>query len=106
MPSIGPLPVLVPPQGKDIASQKLSLGQKDSITGGDPLSRSMGQYGKGHSYLGGAQPSVNSDPTKHAGSQVVRGSQGGVKTHPREGGIGPGPNGSVGSETAYPKQEE
>jgi hypothetical protein len=92
--------------GKAIQSQKLALGQKDTITGSEPLSRMMGQYGKGHSYVGGAAPDTNMDPTKHAGSQAIRGGQGGVKAHPRQGGIGPGPNGSTGSETSYPKMEE
>jgi hypothetical protein len=89
-------------------SEKLpGLGAKASITGGDPLSRAMGQYAKGHSYLTPAdgQP-TDVDPTLHAGANAVRGSKGGVKTHPREGGIGPGPNGSHGSPRDYQKQPD
>jgi hypothetical protein len=93
-----------PPVG--IGSQKLAAGQKATITGGDPFSRMMGQYGKGHSYVGAPTDPAASDPTKHAGAQTVRGGKGGVKTHPRQGGIGPGPNGSYGSETSYPTMDE
>jgi hypothetical protein len=90
--------------GKPGKMQRLTFpGQKNTITPGDTLSRSMGQYGKGHSLLG-AQPAANAAPVSHAGMNEIRGGSGGIKKRPRQGGIGPGPMGNYGSDTLYPKE--
>ncbi len=67
---------------------------KTSITGGDPLSQSMGNYGKGATALPGlSSPDTNLDPTAHAGSSndMIRGGSGGMRSRPRQGGLQDGP---------------
>lgn len=71
-----------PSHGKNSHQQNLHSphsGIRQSITEGDPLSRSMSQYGKGHSYGGLGQ---------------IRGGKGGMKRI--RGGLGPGKQGQAG----------
>jgi hypothetical protein len=76
-----------------------------TITPGDPLSRTVGQYGKGATFplptTGG--PSVLAAP---AGGSAIRDQSGGLKTHPKTGGLGAGPNGSYGSNRDYGAQAD
>lgn len=76
-------------------------GVKSAITGGAPLSRSMGQYGKGHSYLPGMEGGVTADPTQHAGVKQIRDGGGGIRRNPRKGGLGPGPMSAAGGAGDY-----
>ncbi len=76
--------------GKGANAQTLSPGQKGTLFAGDTMSRSMGQYGKGHSYLApgdGAMGPAAVDPTKHPGSNLVRGDDGGIRRNPNAGGL-------------------
>lgn len=59
-------------------------GMKSTITGGDPLARSMGHYGK-----------------KQGALSDVRGGGGGIKKNPRSGGLGPGPMSTPGTSDDY-----
>lgn len=60
-------------------------------TGGDPLAHSMGHYGKdGVPLLAGAPMPASVDPTSHAGARMIRGGTGGMRSHIRQGGLGPG----------------
>jgi hypothetical protein len=78
-------------------------GQRSTITGGNNIDRMLGNYSKAPaSPLIASPPNpVASDPTAHSNAHIVRG--GSIKAHPKAGGIGPGPNGSYGSATGYPK---
>jgi hypothetical protein len=88
--------------GKGSVAQNGVLGQKMPITAGDPMSRTMNQLGKGHSYLqpdtGGAPSMGNQsggDPTMaptsatamHPGISEIRGSGDAIKKNPRSGGL-------------------
>jgi hypothetical protein len=91
--------------GKGGASQTLAPGQKDSITGADPLARMMGHYGKTPpAYLGPSPTPVS--PSAHPAMNEIRGQSGGIKKHPKEGGIGPGPEGAVGPATPSAKDPD
>ena len=59
-------------------------GQRATIVPGEPMSRAGGQYGKGHSYLA-ATPIA--EPSGMASGQTVRDQAGGMKRHPRSGGV-------------------
>lgn len=75
-------------------------GMKDSITGSDPVTRSLGNYSKAPpAYMPQPDPTVLS----HAGSTIIRGGAGGVKKHPKMGGLGPGPMGAAGANNDYAK---
>jgi hypothetical protein len=79
--------------GKGASAQTLLPGQKSTLAGGDTMSRAMGQYGKGHSYLPPGTSDMGPaamDPTVHAGTNQIRGDQGGLKSNPRSGGLGEG----------------
>ena len=68
--------------GKSAKKQDLGSphsGQKATLSGGEPLSRSMGNYGKGHSFSGGLSQ--------------IRGGKGAMRRTPIRGGLG----GKVGS---------
>lgn len=76
--------------GKGASAQTLMPGQKSTLAGGDTMSRAMGQYGKGHSYLppdSSAMGPAAMDPTQHAGMTQIRGGKGGMKPNPRTGGL-------------------
>ena len=91
--------------GKGSKRQSLAPGMRDSITGSPPLARMMGHYGKNPpSYLADAGPTPS--PTGHPAMSEVRGGSGGIKAHPKEGGIGPGPMGATGSATTYAKDPD
>ena len=64
-------------------------GIMSTITPGNTMSRSMGQYGKGHGDPILSAPTAATNPLKDGG--------GGIKTNPREGGLGAGPQGNYGS---------
>jgi hypothetical protein len=81
--------------GKNSHAQNLGspyAGTRSTITKGEPLSRAMGQYGKGHSFTslagGGAQPLGK-----------VRGGLGQMKRI--RGGLGPGKTGQAGPSNDY-----
>jgi hypothetical protein len=78
--------------GKNATAQNLGsphAGVKSSLASGDPLSRSMGQYGKGHSFgLAGGQP-----------LSKVRGGLGQMRRI--RGGLGPGKTGQAGPANDY-----
>jgi hypothetical protein len=65
--------------GKAATQEALLPGQKTTVTPGDPVSRSMGQYGKDASYLPD-DGSTSSIPIRNAG--------GGIRDRPRSGGLG------------------
>lgn len=74
--------------GKNAVAQHLGSphsGVKNTVTSGDPFSRSMGQYSKGHSFT---------SPLKQ-----IRGGMGGM--HRIRGGLGPGKAGQPGGATDY-----
>ncbi len=77
--------------GKGAQSQSLHQSSPSAVTGGDPLSAAMGQFGKGHSYLPGGMPAggpAGADPTQHPGMSQIRDEGGGMRRNPRAGGIG------------------
>jgi hypothetical protein len=59
-------------------------GLMSTITGGDPMMRSMGHYGK-----------------KNGGLSQIRGGAGGTKRTPRKGGLGPGAMSTPGTSANY-----
>lgn len=76
-------------------SRQAPMHAASSVTGGDPLAASVGQYGKGASYLPSPAPP---DPAMapnaqgltidHPGmNQQIRDSGGGIRDRPRKGGI-------------------
>jgi len=73
---------------------------KASITGGDPGMHSLNRYGKsGGSLLApaaGGGPTGGVQPTAHPGVGMIRGGAGVMKSHLREGGLGPGTMGAPG----------
>lgn len=77
-------------------------GVKTTVAPGDPLSRSMGHYGKGHDPMAAAAansaglPSVINEKPPGA---AVRGGAGGFKTHPKFGAMGAGPMDSYGQDS-------
>jgi len=77
--------------GKGAAAQLLAPGQKPTLTAGDPMSRMMGQFGKGHSYLqpgaGGADTGPATPTNAHPGISEIRGSGDAIKKNPRSGGL-------------------
>lgn len=78
--------------GKGAASQTGFFGQKSTLTAGDPMSRMMGQHGKGHSYLqpgvGGSAPMEPTSPSHaHPGISEIRGSGTAIKRNPRAGSL-------------------
>lgn len=77
-----PLSLFGSGSGKAATSESLLPGQKTTTTPGDPVSRSMGQYGKDHSYL-----PDDSGPAS-ASSIPIRNISGGVRDRPRSGGLG------------------
>lgn len=77
-------------------------GAMATIVAGDPMSRSMGQYGKGHSFnLNPAPVNAADGAGTKGGTGAVRDSKGGLKPHDKLGGLGAGPNGSYGSPRDY-----
>jgi hypothetical protein len=82
-------------------------GARTSLTSGSPLSRMMGQYGKGHSYLGAGMEGGASDAiVHHSGVSQIRGAKGGVRSNPRTGALGPGPRGAPGTAQDYSMQTQ
>lgn len=68
---------------------------RSRITGGDPGMHAMGNYSK-------AAGAGGVSPTDHPGSKMIRGQSGTMRSHIREGGLGPGPMGTPGpSDTNY-----
>ena len=66
--------------GRASAKEGLSPGQMTTTTPGDPLDRSLGQYGKeGPSYL--------PDDTGSSAGPPIRNVKGGVRDRPRSGGF-------------------
>jgi hypothetical protein len=85
--------VATPSLGKNSKQQNLGSphsGQKSTLASGDTMSRSMGQYGKGHSFSGLA----GGNPLKQ-----IRGGMGGMRRI--RGGLGPGKAGQPGSSKDY-----
>lgn len=77
-------------------------GQKSTITAGDPMSRSMGHYGKGHSFAAPSlDPSMAMGPTKPPSIADIRGGSGTMKKNAREGGLGPGRMSTPGTAADY-----
>lgn len=77
-----------PSGGKNSTAQNLHSphsGMKTSITAGDPLSRSVSQYGKGHSF--------------NSGLGGIRGGTGQMRRI--RGGLGPGKTGQAGGSNDY-----
>jgi hypothetical protein len=75
-------------------------GIMSTITPGDPMDRSMGQYGKAGTPMTamvGGLPTPGSDPTKSMGDPTIKDGTGGIKSHPKFGGIGPGMSGGMGT---------
>ena len=90
--------------GKGSRRQSVPTGGRATLTPGNPVSRMMGQYGKATpAYM---PPDTADRPPTHPAMNEVRGQSGGVKAHPREGGIGPGPMGATGSATTYAKDQD
>lgn len=72
------------------------------ITGGDPVAHSLGHYGKnGPAELAGMTGTTTPSPTAHAGMKSIKGGSGGIRSHVREGGLGPGKVGRPGNDTNY-----
>lgn len=74
-----------------------------ALGGGSSAQHSMNDYGKKPpALLGGEQMAGGMDPTAHKGASMIRGGSGGMRTHIREGGLGPGPMSTPGpSDTDY-----
>lgn len=70
---------------------------RTSVTGGDPMAHSMGQFGKSFSMPGsGMSGGSGVDPTQHAGVSQVKGGMGGMGRRIKQGALGPGKAGAVG----------
>lgn len=85
---------------KGSVRQDVSGGMRATIMPGEVLSRQMGQYGKGHSYLPpGLQDPADGMPmtANHSGLVTARGS--------RNGGVGPTPVNTGGASPATIKQD-
>jgi hypothetical protein len=77
-------------------------GVMSTITKGEPLSRMMGQYGKGHSFAPQPQaPSMAMGPSKAPKLSTIRGGSGAMKKNVRQGGLGPGPMSTPGTSQDY-----
>jgi hypothetical protein len=92
--------------GKGSSRQTLMAGQRATITGGDPLNRMMGHYGKNAPALLPGDSSPDDRPPMHPAMNEVRGQSGGIKEHPKFGGIGPGTMGAVGPDTPSSKDPD
>lgn len=93
----------------------LAAGARSAMTGGDPMARMLGHYGKTPgepkgtgtgpqgvklSSLGGGDVSPDVTPDvapAHDPGAAVRDATGGMKRHPRLGGLGPGMLGGYGA---------
>lgn len=84
-----------------MASQRLPgphSGVRNTLTKGDPLARSMGQYGKGHDPLGAASDAgLPSAVDEQPPALFTRGGAGGIRRHPKFGEMGPGADDGYGS---------
>jgi hypothetical protein len=82
---------------KSIAHQFLGRGEKDGITGSAALPRMMGNYSKTPpAYLASGGEGASGPGMPHPGVSEIRGGSGGMKTHPKFGGLGPGTMGAMG----------
>lgn len=73
-----------------------------TLTGGDPMAHMGNHYGKkAPALLGGTQMAGGVDPTAHPGANMIRGGAGVMRSHIREGGLGPGPMSTPGNSTDY-----
>lgn len=78
---------------------------KVAVSGGNTGNHQLGQYGKAPTV--GAISAVpgmaaGTSPTAHAGAAMIRGGSGAMRSHIREGGLGPGTDSSAGpSNTDY-----
>ena len=83
----------------------LHSGVMPTITPGDPMSRSMGHYGKGHSFapapFAAATAGLPGDAAGKTPAPPVRDPKGGMKKNPKFGDMGAGPNGAYGSPRDY-----
>jgi hypothetical protein len=63
-----------------------------ALGGGSPSAHAQNNYGKVKTpgLLGGQSMSPGTDPTAHAGAKMIRGQSGAMRSHVREGGLGPG----------------
>jgi hypothetical protein len=106
-PGAGGMPGMGGGGGKNAVAQNLGSphsGLKSTLTKGDPMSRMMGHYGKGHSFS--QTPPVGGDPTmggptKAPSIAAIRGGQGGMKANVRQGGLGPGKMSTPGTAQDY-----
>lgn len=90
--------------GKNSVQQDLGSphsGMKATITKGDPLSRVMGHYGKGHTFGSPQDSPMTSGPSKAPKLSTVRGGGGTMKKNVRQGGLGPGPMSTPGTDQDY-----
>lgn len=86
-----------PAGGKNATSQNLGSphsGLRSTITKGEPMSRAMGHYGKGHSF---SAPT----PTPGQGQAKIRGASGQIGHQLRYGGLGPGKMATAGGSNDY-----
>jgi hypothetical protein len=91
--------------GKSLGTHIKGSGIPEAITGASPMPRMMGNYSKTPpAYLAGGTGDPI-DPTGHPGAVAIRGGSGGIKTHPKLGGIGPGPMGATGT-GAFPQDTD
>jgi hypothetical protein len=93
--------VKAPGHGKNSVQQNLSSphsGLKNTIVPGDPMSRAMGQYGKGHSLFGADLPSGSPGGSLRS----IRGGTGQMRRI--RGGLGPGKVGQAGGSSDYSMQ--
>jgi hypothetical protein len=75
-----------------------------NLGGGSSLAHSQSQYAKtpGPGAIMGGEGAAGIDPTAHSGSKMIRGESGAMRSHIREGGLGPGPMSAPGqSDTNY-----
>lgn len=90
--------------GKPGRQSTTTRGVTPAITGGNPASAMLNHYGKHPPALlgGDGMPGTTGvDPTQHPGASQIRGSKGGMKKNPREGGLGPGPQATAGGDNNY-----
>jgi hypothetical protein len=90
-----------PAGGKNSTQQNLHSphsGFRSTITSGDPMSRAMGQYGKGHSLFGADLPGG----TLGGSLKSIRGGTGQMRRI--RGGLGPGKTGTAGGSSDYSMQ--
>jgi hypothetical protein len=92
-----------PAGGKNHTIQNLESphsGLRSTITKGDPMSRLMGQYGKGHSLMGGGG-AMGGPSRAPSGLGQLRGGGGVMKRNIRQGGLGPGKMSTPGGSGDY-----